>query len=102
MNPDAFIVRVNAAHAQAGRGFDADYAASLSADATPALLESLPALNRDCQRIVANRILKNWPQTEGLDWRSWNWSRSESHRIVQERVEELRVLSRPQVAVQPQ
>src|SRR5947209_3726750 len=102
MNPDAFIVRVNAAHAQAGRGFDADYAASLSADATPALLESLPALNRDCQRIVANRILEHWPQTEGLDWRSWNWSRSESHRIVQERVEELRVLSRPQVAVQPQ
>ncbi|HKC62497.1 MAG TPA: DUF4173 domain-containing protein, partial [Pyrinomonadaceae bacterium] len=60
MNPDAFIVRVNVAHAQMGRGFDADYAASLSADATPALLESLSALSVDCQRIIARKILRRW------------------------------------------
>lgn len=97
MNTDAFIVRVNVAHALAGRAFDADYAASLSADATPALLESLPALSRDCQRVIARRILRRWSHLEGEDWRSWNWSRSESYRIVQREAEELRALSLPTV-----
>jgi hypothetical protein len=89
INPDALIVRVNVAHAQAGRGFDADYAASLSADAVPALVESLPVLNAEDQRIVAIRVLDSWLVSEPADWRTWNWARSEAHRVVQNVMEPL-------------
>jgi hypothetical protein len=90
INPDALIVRVNVAHAQMGRGFDADYAASLSADAVPALLESLPVLNAEDQRIVAIRVLDSWAVSERTDWRTWNWARSEARRAVRKMTEPLR------------
>lgn len=95
INPDALIVRVNVAHARAGRVFDADYAASLSADAVPALLESLPSLNAGEQRTVAARVLNYWSQPEHADWRSWNWSRSEARKITQERSDELHQIAAP-------
>lgn len=78
MNPDAFIVRVNVAHVQSGRTFDAGYATSLSADAVPALIESLPALPRNERCLVANRLLFGQRSFEDGDWRSWSWSRSEA------------------------
>ncbi|MDT4953401.1 MAG: hypothetical protein QOJ02_1539 [Acidobacteriota bacterium] len=90
INPDALIVRVNVAHARAGRGFDADYAASLSADAVPALMESLPVLNAEDQRIVAIRVLDSWLVSEPADWRTWNWARSDARRVVREMWEPLR------------
>lgn len=93
INPDAFIVRVNVAHARAGRSFDASYAASLSADARPALLEALPVLNESDRRIVAMRALNSWTQGAGADWRSWNWSRSQSRRIVRENASLLREIA---------
>jgi len=89
INPDALIVRVNVAHARSGRGFDADYAASLSADAVPALMQSLPVLNAENQRIVAIRVLNSWSAPERPDWRTWNWARSEAHRVVREMWEPL-------------
>lgn len=91
INPDAFIVRVNVAHALSGRGsFDANYAASLSADAQPALIESLPVLNERDRRIVATRMLNSSSQAAGRDWRSWNWSRSQSRGAVQQNMSLLR------------
>lgn len=93
INPDALIVRVNVAHAQAGRSFDATYATTLSADATPALLESLPVLNPHDQGIVATEILGYRSEQEGGDWRTWNWSRSESRRAVDDKLQELRAIS---------
>jgi hypothetical protein len=89
INPDALIVRVNVAHARVGRSFDADYAASLSADAVPALMESLPVLNAEDQRIVAIRVLDSWSAPERSDWRTWNWARSEALRVVREMTEPL-------------
>jgi Domain of unknown function (DUF4173) len=85
MNPDAFIVRVNAAHAQAGRAFDAFYAASLSADAVPALIETLPALARDKRCLIENELFQQLPELESSDWRTWNWSRSEALSLLKER-----------------
>jgi hypothetical protein len=82
INPDALIVRVNVAQARAGRYFDADYAASLSADAVPALVESLPLLSAEDQRIVAIKVMDSWLESERPDWRTWNWSRSEARRVV--------------------
>jgi hypothetical protein len=95
INPDALIVRVNVAQARAGRGFDAYYATSLSADAVPALIESLPVLNANDQHIVAIRVASYWLPREPTDWRTWNWSRSQSGRIVQENAEALSKLTLP-------
>jgi hypothetical protein len=101
INPDALIVRVNIAHARSGRGFDADYAASLSADAVPALMQSLPNLSAEDQRIVAIRVLDSWSVSQRTDWRTWNWARSEARRVVREMWEPLREINmRPQPVIQ--
>jgi Domain of unknown function (DUF4173) len=95
VNPDALIVRVNVAHARQGSIFDASYAASLSADAAPALVEALPALNENDRRIVAASILGHWTVDEGADWRSWNWARAERRRVARENQEALRIMATP-------
>jgi hypothetical protein len=101
INPDALIVRVNVEQARAGRSFDAYYAASLSADAVPALMESLPVLNAEAQRIIAIRVLDSRSVSESADWRTWNWSRSQSRRVVREETAALReITARPQLVIQ--
>lgn len=94
INPDALIVRANVAHAQQGRFFDAHYAASLSADAAPALMKSLPALNEDDRRIIAAGFLEDssW-EDESTDWRSWNWARREKRRLIYEHADRLREMA---------
>jgi hypothetical protein len=84
MNPDAFIVRVNVAHIEAGRHLDVNYVTSLSADAVPALVEALPALERNERCIIANRLLFERTSFANGDWRSWSWSRSEAASSLQE------------------
>jgi hypothetical protein len=82
-NPDAYIVRANAAPARAGRSFDAAYAASLSADAVPALLSALPSLSRD-ERCVVARELSQRRTHNALDedWRAWNFARWRARRAL--------------------
>lgn len=83
VNPDAYIVRANAAHARAGRSFDAEYAASLSADAAPALISALPALSRDERCHAARRLSSRWSgRAPGEDWRAWSLARSRAWRAV--------------------
>jgi len=78
LNPDAFIVRVNAARPATGRHFDARYAASLSADATRELIRALPVARPGEQRLVAEHLVSTWVTPAAPDWRTWNWSRSQS------------------------
>ncbi|MGI9108008.1 MAG: DUF4153 domain-containing protein [Pyrinomonadaceae bacterium] len=85
LNPDAYIVRANAGHARAGRAFDAQYAASLSADAVPALVSALPALSREERCHVARAVSYRWSHpaaAPGEDWRAWNLARSRARRMV--------------------
>jgi hypothetical protein len=90
LNPDAFIVRANTAHARAGRTFDAAYAASLSADAVPALISSLPSISRDERCIVARELSDRWSQpAPEEDWRAWNLARSRARSNVAAHVEDL-------------
>jgi hypothetical protein len=85
-NPDRLIARVNVEQALAGRAFDAFYAASLSADAMPELISSLPKLNSAQRCALAAQILARNPSSGSSGgspggspgWRSWNWSRSEA------------------------
>jgi len=69
MNPEGFIVRVNAARAD----FDVTYAATLSDDAVPALIQALPDLAEDQRRKVAEQLLQSVcrPTEERTDWRNW-------------------------------
>jgi len=78
LNPDAMIVRTNAALASdpgAVRLFDTEYGSSLSADAVPALIEALPSLDPSRRRVVANALLTRQIAAEPRDWRNWNYGR---------------------------
>jgi hypothetical protein len=80
-NPNAHIVRTNAALARERRVFDAPYASSLGADAVPALLEALPQMRPHERAQVASNLLA-WAVFDDSDWRSWNWSRSRARAAV--------------------
>ncbi|MGH2781009.1 MAG: DUF4153 domain-containing protein, partial [Thermoleophilaceae bacterium] len=85
VNPDAAIVRANAARiasqlvgsAEERRrpAFDARYAASLSDDAVPALLEVFGRLDSWRRCVVAEGLLARREGENGADWRTWNLSR---------------------------
>jgi hypothetical protein len=75
VNPDDLIVRTNAARFATPAGFDAAYPLSLSADATPALIEALPYVPEAERAMVARRLLRRWEEASGQDWRSWNYGR---------------------------
>ncbi|HEV2881350.1 MAG TPA: DUF4173 domain-containing protein [Pyrinomonadaceae bacterium] len=83
VNPDAYIVRANVAHARAGRSFDAAYAASLSADAVPALVSALPALSSDAHCLAERALAQRWTHTTfDEDWRGWNLARWRARRTL--------------------
>ncbi|HZH92210.1 MAG TPA: DUF4173 domain-containing protein [Pyrinomonadaceae bacterium] len=84
VNPDAYIVRANAAHARAGHPFDAEYAAWLSADAMPTLISVLPSLSRDERCRVEGALGQGWTSAAvyAEDWRAWNLARWRARRAV--------------------
>ena len=83
LNPDALIVRANVARLEVGEErFDAPYLASLSADAVPSLIETLPAMNEDDHRAVEEGLRRRWASTAGEDWRSYNIGRSRARGAV--------------------
>ena len=81
LNPDALIVRTNADRRDA-RPFDGRYAASLSADAVPALVQVLPTLDDDERRFVTERVLARWSPSRHADWRTWSWGRWQAWRAL--------------------
>ena len=83
LNPDALIVRTNAARAAAGRSFDARYATSLSADAVPALIEALPTLSPEDRCAVATALVSGWSSPARRDWRTWSRARASAWRTVE-------------------
>ncbi|HET6633057.1 MAG TPA: DUF4173 domain-containing protein [Rhodanobacteraceae bacterium] len=95
VNPEARVVRANAARAQHGAGFDQAYVRNaLGADAVPALLAVLPRLVEADRCVTAWRLLKNWggdaDAAQGGDWRSWNFGRWRARRAVRDNAEMLR------------
>ena len=94
LNPDALIVRVNAARAAATHTFDTDYAVSLSADAVPALVAALPSLPPATQAEVTTKLRPLWSKDE-TDWRSWNLGRMTAFSAVHSRQAPLQALLPP-------
>ena len=88
INPNALIVRYNAARAtvnatitsddtgsRSGAGadtLDLEYALQLGADAVPALLEVLEARKEPVAQGYKRTVLERW-QDRTPDWREWNW-----------------------------
>ncbi len=77
VNPDERIVVANRS---APRGFDLEYALTLSADAVPALLRTAPALTVEAQQVMASRLLGVWSRPEGV--RTWSLARDQARREV--------------------
>jgi hypothetical protein len=90
LSPDALIARVNVNRVRAGYDFDAAYAASLSADAVPTLIEALDDLAPEDRCVAAARVLERWTRPDESDWRSWNLSRSKAMAVVDENAQRLR------------
>ena len=67
-----------------GEDFDAAYAASLSGDAIPILVSTLPDLDPEDRCLVAARVLDRWSETQGADWRAWSLGRTRARRAVRE------------------
>jgi hypothetical protein len=98
IDPDALIARTNVARmasANATVRFDVAYATSLSADAVPALLESLPSLPSDVQCPLARQLLRRWPVDRDRPTRAWNWSASKALDAVRGHEAQLRSMARP-------
>lgn len=96
INPDALIVRVNVGQMRAGRSFDAAYVSSLSADAVPALVEALPAMNHYEQCIATTSLLGRADELARGDWRTWNLSRARALRAIEGNTTGLREVACPQ------
>jgi len=98
VNPDAIVARTNAARmasADAPPRFDVAYAASLSADAVPVLLDVLPSLPPDAQCPLARRLLRRWPPDRVRSIRGWSWSDARAIDAVREHEASLRSMVGP-------
>lgn len=87
VNPDALIARVNIERLNEGKFFDARYAADLSADAIPVLIDKLPAMTEENRCAIQNRLLSRQNYEANKDWRSWNFSRSGAWQKVESQTE---------------
>jgi hypothetical protein len=97
-NPDALIARVNLGREAGAVPLDAAYVSgTLSADAVPVLLASLPRLGGAERAQVAHCLLERWGAgtRRGRDWRSWNWAASRARALVHERRAELEASRTP-------
>jgi hypothetical protein len=84
-NPDALVVQQNVARYQATGDIDADYLGSLSADATPALVESLGVLGEGPRATLAAALAQQYQQLQdaaGQGWPGWNLGRALAVRAI--------------------
>lgn len=82
LDPADTVVRTNVARAGTPAGFDAPYAASLGADAVPALLDAMERVEPEARCVIARSLLRRWADAPGWDWRSWNLARRRAEREV--------------------
>lgn len=95
INPDALIVKTNLSRMNEGKFFDARYAASLSADAIPFLINEFPAINGENRCTIENKLLERKKYEANKDWRSWNFSRATAWRLVESEAENWNVSGCP-------
>jgi Domain of unknown function (DUF4173) len=85
MNPDALIASTNIERMEEGKRFDAYYLTTLSADAVPVLVESLPEIGDThmwTDYTVEEAIVDRWSPKQ-TDWRTWNLGRSRARQSIE-------------------
>jgi len=85
INPDGLIARANIQHAMRGHVLDAPYAASLSADAVPTLVQGLSLLSEGDQQALREELSKRWPSAIQSDFREFNLARFLAARSLRDR-----------------
>jgi hypothetical protein len=89
MNPDALIASTNIDRMEDGKRFDAYYLTTLSADAVPVLVESLPEIGDTRlwkDYTVEQAVVDRWDARQA-DWRTWNLGRWRARQLVRSHVE---------------
>ncbi|HKH39309.1 MAG TPA: DUF4153 domain-containing protein [Rubrobacter sp.] len=89
MNPDALIASTNIDRMEDGKRFDAYYLTTLSADAVPVLVASLPEIGDTRlwkNYTVKQAVVDRWDARQA-DWRTWNLGRSRARQLVRSHVE---------------
>jgi hypothetical protein len=81
LNPDALIVRRNAAIAGDNRPFDSEYALNLSPDAVPSLVANFDEVLPEKRCGLARELRRRYLDADD-DWRTWNWGRYRAHSAV--------------------
>ena len=81
LNPDALIVRRNAAIAGDDRPFDSEYALNLSPDSVPSLVANFDEVPPQERCTVGRELRRRYLNSDG-DWRTWNWGRYRAHSAV--------------------
>ena len=81
LNPDGLIARTNTSRIESGRSFDAEYAATLSADGVQSLIDRLGNLSQQDRCVLSQNLLMKWSAPE-KDLRSFNLGRHWAHRGV--------------------
>jgi hypothetical protein len=74
MNPDAWVAGRNIDRYEAGQSLDTAYLSTLSADATPVIVDRLPAQAASC--ILSGPYSIGGPFPGGDDWLAWNLGRA--------------------------
>ena len=90
MNPDALIARTNIDRMEEGKRFDAYYLTTLSADAVPVLVESLPEIGDTRlwqDYTVEQSVVDRW-DSRRTDWRTWNLGRSRARQSIRSYLED--------------
>jgi hypothetical protein len=103
MNPDALIASTNIDRMEEGKRFDTYYLTTLSADAVPVLVESLPEIGDTRLRknyTVERAVLDRWEYKQP-DWRTWNLSRSRARQLVRSYVEDQAAQASRMTSVDP-
>ena len=91
VNPDALVARVNMTRMVADGKFDPKYTFTLGADAVPALLDAIPAMQSEHRSALAERLLQQYGSSvTGEDIRTWNAARAAAGSLVRERESALR------------
>ena len=96
MNPDALIAKTNIDRLQEGKRFDPYYLTTLSADAVPIIVESLPEIGQKPvwqDYTLQQQILDSW-SNKPKGWRTWNLGRTRAYQAVE-------AYPRPQIGEQP-
>ena len=85
MNPDALIAKTNIDRLQEGKRFDPYYLTTLSADATPVIVDSLPDIGEKpvWQGFTLQQEILYTRSKKPGDWRTWNLGRARAHQAIE-------------------